>query len=137
MNDRDNSAAIVVALIVIGIPMLLLWKFSQTIGAEFWTTGGAVGKSIAILAVAGVLSYLARPPFLLTISGISALIWPCWWRVLDSIAAGGVNPDNSTFSFLHDDRFVPWYATDLFKYGVEAALVGALVWFLYKASNRY
>lgn len=139
MNDRDNSAALFIAAVVVGLPMLGILMFSRSIGAEFWITGRAVGWSVAFLVAAGGAAYFLRPPVWPTLSGLLCLLWPCWWKVLDSIAAGGIDPENSSLSFMRDDRFLPWYAGDLFKYGVEAGLVALFAYCLYRAyqDSRY
>ena len=140
MDNRDNSAG-AIAVIAIGLPMLGLLMFSRSIGADFLTTGSAVLRSAMFIAVAGILWYFLKTPIRATSFGILTFIWPCWWRVLDSIALGGIDPDQPnplSLSFLNEDRFLPWWDTDWCKYGVLFLLMAVCAYFIYKAyQDRY
>lgn len=129
-QDSDKSAAYMV-MIAVGLFMLAVWWLSTTLGADFMTTLQAVAYSLPLLAFAGVAIWFFTPCIFASFSATSAAIWPVWWRVLDSIAAGGKNPDTAFFFSQ------PWWDTGWTKWGVESALIVLSIWLLIRSGRRY
>lgn len=123
---RDMDPRVAALLIVIGVALIGIFNFSRSIGAAFQVTLGAVIWSAIALGVLTALFWTPlRPRFSVYASLAAALIWPSWWKVLDSIAHGGADPDTLAFRFPQE----VWWNSNAFKYGIEAGLI-ALVVFL-------
>lgn len=131
MKDLDPRA--IMFLIAVGIGLIAVYNFSRSIGADFQTTLVAVLWSTLTLCVAGVLCFTEfRPSLPVLTSGTSCLLWPIWWKVIDSIANGGSDPDTLEFRFPVE----VFWNTSTFKYGIEIGLVSLFLFFLSRR-NRY
>ena len=121
---RDMDPRVAALLIGLGIALIAIFNFSRSIGADFQVTLGAVGYSVVVALVAGALCWTPLKPSLpVLVSGTCAALWPGWWKVLDSIAHGGANPDTLAFRFPEE----VWWNGNAFKYGLEFGLVALLV----------
>ena len=130
MSSNDNSGAILLAAVVIGIPLLLVLSLSRSIGADFQTTLHSVMYSGLFLIFAGVAVWMGLRLFV-AVSCFSVFTWPCWWKVLDSIANGG--HDQTDFPFPTD----VWYTSSWFEYGIEAALICLAGYVISQGLQRY
>jgi len=128
---RQENPLGVILLIVLGLALLGVWNFSRSIGADFQVTLEALGRSAAVIGIAGGIWYFLRLNVMLLGVGTAAGLWPCWWKVLDSIANNGANPDKMDFRFPIDI----WWNTNWFLYGVEATLIAAAVYLVIRRTN--
>lgn len=119
-------------LIVVGLALLAISKFSRSIGADFQVTLEAVVCSATVLGIAGGIWYFLRLNLALLATGTAAGAWPCWWKVLDSIAHDGANPDKLDFLF----PVAVWWNTNWFLYGVEVCLVAAAAYMVFRPANN-
>lgn len=131
LSSRDDSGALILILLPIGAFLLFVLWLSRSIGADFQTTLEAVFQTAVCLALAGAIIWFADLKLSLIASGFSVFSWPFWWKVLDSIANGG---KNQTEFFLPQEV---WYTTAWFKYGIEVALIGLLIFVISKGIQRY
>jgi hypothetical protein len=126
-SDNNIGAIILITSILI---MIGIGKLLTILGADRQTTGYAVLCSMPILMATGAAIWrqLYTPASILL--GLSAL-WPVWWRVLDSIAADGQNPDTA-YMFTQ-----PFWDTAWVKWPIEIGLISLAVWVLVKSIDRY
>ena len=129
-RDSDSGVGAIV-VIVVGLFMLGVWKLSTALGADFQITLDAVLRSIPVLLIAGAAIWFLKPDILTSFAATAAAVWPVWWRVVDSIAAGGQNPDTA---FMFEQ---PWWDSGWAKWGVELALVGLAIWLFLRSRDRY
>lgn len=129
-RDSDSGVGAIV-VIVVGLFMLGVWKLSTALGADFQITLDAVLRSIPVLLIAGAAIWFLKPDILTSFAATAAAIWPVWWRVVDSIAAGGQNPDTA---FMLEQ---PWWDSGWAKWGVELAFVGLAIWLFLRSRDRY
>lgn len=107
---------LLVFLLSMGAFLLMVWKTSRFLGADFQTTLKAI---VALVVVATLVSAVARfcvAGLLTSCAAFAAIAWPFTWSLLDSIANAGV-----------DGFFLPvvtdaWYVQAWFRWGVEASL---------------
>lgn len=130
--SRDSGSGVgAIVVIVVGLFMLGVWKLSTALGADFQITLDAVIRSIPVVLIAGAAIWFLKPDIFTSFAGTAAGLWPVWWRVIDSIAAGGKNPDTA---FMFEQ---PWWDTGWVKWGVEFALLGLVVWLIVRSHDRY
>lgn len=123
-NDQGQLVPIAAALLI-GVPLLLVYLWSRSLGADFTTLLSAIGKTVLVAMTALAFWYVARLAWT-ALSGCLALSWLCWWPVLDSVARGGVVPDAETlpFKLMYPQH---WWNTSEFRYGFFIALAAATV----------
>jgi hypothetical protein len=126
MNTEKDPLVFFTFLGVIGITALI-WYLSIKIGADFGTTLKAVTLSLVALGISGTIYYITRILSWAHFTGTLALLWPCWWPVIDSAANNGMAPENITFRFPNEI----WWNTELFFYGTEGALVAITIFLVY------
>ena len=132
MKNNDNSLVLVIVLMTIAAVFLYcVWSLARFIGADFQITLGSIGYSVVVLGLAGLVFWFLNYRVLLLISCTLAGLWPCWWRVIDSIANGGSNLNK--FEFLYQDEI--WWNTNAFKYGIEIGLVCLVVYLVFSQNN--
>lgn len=126
---RNSDATTAIILVGAALGLLAIFNLSRSIGANFQVTLGAVVWSGAVLAILGVLCWTPFKPSLSIFASLAVtLIWPGWWKVIDSIAHGGSDPDTLAFRFPQE----LWWNTTAFKYGIEIGLVALLAYVLLK-----
>jgi hypothetical protein len=126
MSNNNGDAVGFITIVITGALALFAYKFSRDIGADFQSTLWSVVQSIVVLGLAGIVLWKLSPPLLPFSAAVLSLLWPCWWKVLDSIASGGSNPQEpSPFNFMPPDI---WWNGPWFKYGTEALLIGLAVY---------
>ncbi|RRW87488.1 hypothetical protein [Pandoraea apista] len=131
MSDRPD-AALGVALVGALIVAAYLYSVSKFLGADFKTTASAVGYSAIVLGVTGGCLYFLGFEWLgpCSVAGL-AFLWPGWWPVLRSIAAGGRSMDEYPWPMSET-----WYTSGLFLKGSETVIVIVLAWLLYRVWNQ-
>ena len=122
MKNMDPTMAAI--LLGAGVAIFTVFGFSRSIGANFQVTLAAVGYSIGVIVILAVLYWTPlKPSISISSSVAAATLWPAWWKVIDSIAHGGANPDALAFRFPQE----VWWNTNAFKYGLEAGLIALAV----------
>src|SRR6266567_8633262 len=129
MKNEEPLPAII--LLGIGIVVFVIWQFSRSIGADFQITFEALFKSLGVLGFTFVVWWLTRPEPLLLVSGCAIFLWPVWWPVLESIAAGGQKPD----TWLPPWQLAVWWNTGWFRWSIEVGLALALIYLLVQRSR--
>jgi|GEM_PF-889044 len=130
--DREDSWLLFVA--VVALAAFVAWKFAAYLGLDMAVSGSVLAR-LAVLAVLVGLSWRlagdipalgpkAVWPVLL------ALLWLCWWPVLDFCAGQELSPSSS-----HEET-QPWWAAWYTKWGGLAALV-ALGYLVKKVFGRW
>ncbi len=152
MSYHDNSNSIgVIGGATIFAAFLLSGGIARTVGADITIVFTAFLWSCAILVVAGVVCWIVGRAgcvsLSLTGSASLVLIWPSWWKVLDSIAAGDSDKTSLLGSlFSQRDSYSPfpdfgppveWYNDSLFKWGVEATLISLLIFCIWRNRRHY
>ena len=126
--NKGVGAAVLVATVFF---LVFVKKIANSIGADFEVTLEAITFSGLIVIIAGIALAFLKPRITVSLAILGTLIWPAWWRVLDSIAAGGKNPSADVIFMLS----TPWWDTSLFKWGVELTLAAIATWLLVKDSD--
>ena len=124
MKNEEGVFILICALLVTGA----IWGFAKWIGADPTITFAAIGYSVLVLAIGVAIWFLIHPKLDVLACVTATALWPCWWGVIDSIAAGGKDPEKLMFRPVD----VIWWRTSYFKAGVligMLSLVGYL-WFV-------
>lgn len=139
----------VMIVVIIGAVFLAAGAIARTIGADFFVVLTSFGYScLAVLAACGIQWLFGRSWYInlsIVSSALLVTVWPIWWKVLDSIAAGD-SDKSSVFGsiFRHKETheflaaFDPpavWYNSSLFEWGIETVLVVFFV-FAIRESRR-
>lgn len=132
-NNQSNDALIALLLIPIGAFLLVAWKISSSLGADFQVTLGALLYSLVIVGVIGAVWWFTRFYIGATVFAACSLVWPKWWTVLDSTAVVGNNFGGIQFEPLD----APWWTSGWFYWGVEVALVACIFYFVYRHFNDF
>jgi hypothetical protein len=132
----NNSSADPIVLITVGLTavvLLAVFQISRSIGADFQSTLSAFMPSLLIILGAGLGIWKVNLPLLPMGSFVMVLVWPCWWKVLDSIGNAGSNPDQ--FQLHLGDEL--WWTTTAFKWGVEIVLIVlcGFLWYRHQKNN--
>lgn len=133
MSRNDDNSTLVIALLLVGAFLLFVLWISRGLGADFAITLEAVIQSILFTALAGVLIYYLEPPIAPSLTGLLAALWPLWWKVLDSIAAGG---ESASKAYYYTPQ-IPWWDTSWTKWTVELILIGVTVLLYIRHRDRY
>lgn len=131
MSRNSGSGVGVIVVIAVGLFTLGVWKLSATLGADFQITLDAVLRSIPVVLIAGVAILLLKLDIFTSLAATATVLWLVWWRVVDSIAAGGQNPDTA---FIFGQ---PSWDTGWVKWGTEFVLLGLAVWLFLRSRDRY
>lgn len=129
-RNSDDSVPVLIAIIAF-LFCAGVFVFSRKIGAEFVPTLQATLLTIAVIGVALTLILKLDLPALKTGAVSLPLIWPAWWRVLDSIA----NPSSDGLSpvILHTINEDVWWTSSYLTWGVEAFLVALAIFVFVKS----
>lgn len=132
-RNSGGEAGLVIALVIAAFVVGGIWSFAKYIGADPLTTGKALGWSMlfAAIAVAACWMIFDREHFGKGLLAAAVFIWPAWWNVLRSIAAGGDDPE--TAWRISD----VWYTGFAFRWGVEAVLVAVFIGAVLKYRRDY
>lgn len=136
MSQRDDSTGAAFGLLVIIAFLAVggIYGWSRSIGADFATTLGAIGRSIACLGLVGVGLYFGREyisPWAIVMFGAAGLVW-IWSDVVESILIGGGVPGVAREIWQEQ---LPWW----FTWGrglLIAGLAGGGIWVAIK-DRRY
>ncbi|NJB67309.1 hypothetical protein GGQ74_000949 [Desulfobaculum xiamenense] len=151
MNYNEEASFLGVMMFVFFCAAFLATGFiARAVGADFSIVFTSLSYSCFVVIIEGIIYYLTRCSWHLNLSLVGSLlpviIWPGWWPVLDSIAAG----DSDKASFLGsivqhkeaNDLFtdfgphIEWYNDSMFKWSIEIALVALVVLAVWK-KRRY
>lgn len=133
MNNNNSNPTLALVFFIVLILIFGIWQFAREIGADFQPTATALGCSVLILASVIGSVLILHTPALLTLSCGSLFFWPSWWRVLDSIAYGGVAENDFFLTFQPRPLYIEWY----FKWGIEAVILGFTIWAFLKVRSGY
>lgn len=114
-----------ILFLLCGLVLSATLKFANLLGAHFPTTLVALAYSIAILAIAWIIIYSTK--IITYFNGLaiaSVLIWPCWWKVIDSSFLGGHDPATSAELMFY---LLPGWLKFV-KYGIEIGLIALAIW---------
>lgn len=103
-RSSDNSAGLIIGVFTF-LFLAAVWKLSTMIGAEFGVTLSAASKSIGGILLIGAVIWFLKLNVWASVFFLLAVIWPCWWPVLDHLAEGGTG---STMRYFIQQ---PWWAT--------------------------
>jgi hypothetical protein len=156
---KDEPAIVVAAILIVAASFLgLVAWLARSIGADFTPTIQAVGISVALLLLVGMIWWFWSRDSLGSTNwwaygfGLGAMDWWVWWRVLDSIAVnkikgpskGGILSglfDSTTTSpwGIEVAQTVPdvWFTSWYLKWGVEIALVAAFIFIITRQRKGY
>jgi len=127
--------AFTIGMVLFGLGVAWL---SHNLGADLFTVLWAAVPTAVLSALALWAWYSIQPQVSVVtlISGLSAALYPFWWRVFDSIVSGGGAPDEFMLQFY--DR--PFWASTWFEWGLEVFFVVAFICFAsrdWKRSTGY
>lgn len=149
MSDRNASPEATIALVVVLVVGGGVLQLSMAMGADFLPTLAGVGWTV--LVIVGFAAWLwfrfssDEANWSARISGLAALIWPSWWKVIDSIAANAGKPPGRPLLAYADpvpwsDAFpaeFPWWASGWFYGLTEVALIAVFLYALVNAGRGY
>lgn len=127
MSGNGQDPAFVATVVLTAVVLALVFYISRTIGADFQSTLAAFMPSLVIVFLAGLGKWKLDLPLIPLAAFSAVLIWPFWWRVIDSIANAGSSPDQFQLHLGED----PFWATTTFKWVIEfllASMCGALIY---------
>lgn len=142
MSDRNASPEATIALVVVLVVGGGVFRLSMALGADFLPT--LVGVGWTVLVIVGFAAWLwfrvsyHESNWPARVCGVVALIWPSWWKAVDSTAANaGKSPRQSLLAYADaapwPDAFpveFPWWASGWF-YGLsEVALIAVFLYAL-------
>lgn len=149
MSDRNASPEATIALVLVLVVGGGVLQLSMAMGADFLPTLAGVGWTVLVIVGFAVWLWFRfsydEANWSTRISGLAALIWPSWWKAVDSIAVNAGNSsrrpllayaDTGPWSDTLPVEF-PWWASGWF-YGLsEVALVAAFLYAIVNAARRW
>lgn len=130
-GSNDNGVATLILIGALGA-IILVWLLSKFLGADFGITLQAIIASIPGLLIGALLLFWGRLDVGPWSFGQLALLWPAWWKVLDSIANNGSGLQSEFLSQ------TAWWTSGFFKWGVELGLIGIATWLFFRSRDwRY
>ncbi|MBR9972111.1 hypothetical protein [Magnetospirillum sulfuroxidans] len=150
MSDRNASPETTIALVVVLVVGGGVLRLSMALGADFLPTLMAVGWTILVIVGFAVWLWFRfsydEANWSTRISGLAALIWPSWWKAVDSIAANAEKPPGRRSLLAYADTVpwsdtfpveFPWWASGWFYGLTEVALVATFLYALINAGRGY
>ncbi|WP_439890860.1 hypothetical protein ACS7SF_17125 [Ralstonia sp. 25C] len=134
-NHHQSGAVATLRLFSGGVLCLgcLCWLFSS-VGASFTTIVFAVFASLLVFFLAIAFQLISSCPTNIVGCISLALLWPCWWSVLTSIAIRQVNPETGVVPLRSVET---WYSCASFKWLIELGLVALLAWVIRREARRH
>lgn len=131
MHSNNDDSVLYLFLAAVVVFLVSVFALSRWIGADFSVTLEAALQSIVFVLVAGALVYFLSIDILPCATGLLAVLWPLWWKVVDSIATGGKAVD---MLFMYQ---TPWWGTDATKWIFEGVLIVATIVLYVRSRDRY
>jgi hypothetical protein len=118
-RDSGNQGGL---LLIAALAGLLLggWQLASALAADRDAIVTAVGRSLPLAGLAWFLWWYFSPSKISILALFLAAAWPCWWPVLDSLAATYADP-NSGFLRLSMQIDDAWYGKAWARWSLEAA----------------
>jgi hypothetical protein len=141
MNERSSEGGVfvVIALVAVSAVLVVLWV-AHGVGADAATTGSALFGSLLWIAVCGAAGWGLLRLGWLELWGVPAVplpfVWPCWWKVLDSVALGGADPDSPFSDVLLASMSGIRVNSPLLKWVGELMFVALVVVCIWSARQR-
>ena len=124
MTKPNPSNAGPLLAVAFSLFLAAVFWLSSALGAHQQTALEATARSLPVLIVVDLLVWYLPLDLFAAAAAAIAVLWPNWWKVVDSIAVGGEHPGTAFM--------VPWWASDSTKYVVEVLLVAFAGWLYYK-----
>lgn len=126
-NNRGSGTRGGAAMLVAALAILLLagWQLATTMAANRDAIVTATTYSLPLAGLALLLWWYFSPSRISILALFMAAAWPCWWPVLDSLAATYADP-NSGFLRLSMQLNDAWYGKAWARWLVELAAVALL-----------
>jgi len=122
------------SLLAVGIASALsLWCVTYALGASFGAGAEAALRSCLVMTVACGIQSLIRWPASVVGCAVPALLWPCWWPALKSMALRRVDPATGVVP-LHWQQ--TWYDSPWCKTLVEIGLLALFAWAVTHARRK-
>jgi hypothetical protein len=129
MDPRFAAGAFVLALGAGLFLMFIAWV-ATSIGASFSSVLRTFGLWVVIALPVGFLAYMMRSLYWTLGAAFAVLAWPATWGVLDSIAAGGREGENSPIDFSQYSSTI--INSGWLEWGIEFALVALVAYVFYR-----
>lgn len=129
MDPRFAAGAFFLALGAGLFLMFIAWV-STLIGASFPSVLRTFGLWVVIALLVGFLAYMMRSLYWTLGAAFAVLAWPATWGILDSIAAGGREDENSPIDFTQYSSTI--INSGWLEWGIEFALVALVAYVFYR-----
>lgn len=126
---------------IFAVVFLVVGAIARAVGADYFVVFSSFSYScLAVLAAWVIQRWIGQSGYInlpIVSCALLAIIWPIWWKVLDSIAAGDSDKSSifgSIFRHKETHEFLAafdpptvWYNSSLFEWGIELVLVASFV----------
>lgn len=127
MSDENNQdggrlggGAVLVA--ILSIILFGSWQLARAMAADYDSIVAATTYSLPLAGLALLLWWYFNPSWVSILALFLAAAWPCWWPVLDSLAATYADP-SSGFLRLSMQLNNAWYGKAWARWLVELAAI--------------